>query len=64
MQVEIFDLSGRRIIALVDATYAVGRHEVEWDGRDERGRDVVSGTYLVRLRVNESVEAERLVMLR
>ncbi len=42
----------------------VGRHEVEWNGRDARGESVGSGTYLVRLRVNEFVEAERLVLLR
>lgn len=63
-QVEIVDLSGRRITTLIDAALAAGEHGTEWNGRDEGGREVAAGTYLVRLRVNESVEAERLVVLR
>jgi len=63
-QVDILDLNGRQIITLVDEAYAVGHHEVQWDGRDGEGHDVASGTYLVRLRVNDAVEAQRLIMLR
>ena len=64
VQVEIFDVSGRQVVTLIDRELPAGSHGAEWDGRDESGRDVGSGTYLVRLRVDESVEAERLVMLR
>ncbi len=64
VRVEVFELGGRRIATLIDAALAAGRHDAEWNGRDESGRDVASGAYLVRLRVDESVEAERLVMLR
>jgi hypothetical protein len=60
----IFDLQGRQVVALADATFEAGRHEVAWNGRDARGRSVASGTYLVRLQVNEVVEAERLIVLR
>ncbi len=63
-EVEIFDLAGRRIVTLLDETRPSGHHEIEWNGRDERGRGVASAAYLVRLRVNESVEAERLLLLR
>lgn len=64
VQVEILDLNGRRIIDLVDATFENGRHEITWKGRDARGREVASSTYLIRMRVNETVQAERLLMLR
>jgi hypothetical protein len=63
-QLEIIDLAGRRIATLIDTDLAAGDHETEWNGRDESGRDVATGTYLARLRVNETVEAERLVILR
>ena len=29
-----------------------GRHEVRWDGRDDRGRDCATGVYLARLVVD------------
>jgi hypothetical protein len=64
VRLEIFAVNGRRVATLVARDLPAGSHVAEWDGRDAAGRDVGSGTYLVRLRVNQSVEAERLVMLR
>lgn len=64
VQLGIFDLAGRRIVTLIDASLAAGDHDAEWNGRDGNGDVVASGTYLLRLRVDEAVEAERLVMLR
>jgi hypothetical protein len=64
VQLEVFDLGGRRIVTLIDAPLAAGHHGVEWNGRDESGGDMASGIYLVRLRINETIEAERLVMQR
>jgi hypothetical protein len=64
VRLAIFDLSGRQIVTLVDAALAAGDHAAEWNGRDESGRTAASGTYLLRLRVDDSVEAERLVILR
>ena len=37
-----------------------GRFEAYWDGRDERGRQVASGTYLVKLTVNGSSQFQRM----
>lgn len=45
----VVDLAGRLVRTLVDESASVGRHEVVWDGRDEGGRVVGSGTYLARL---------------
>ncbi len=64
VRIAIFDLNGRQVTQLVDAVFEAGHHQVEWNGRDASGRSVASGTYLVRLQVDETVEAERLVLLR
>jgi len=49
----IFDVRGRRIHTLVDGELrAAGEHAVTWNGRDERGRPVSSGTYFVRMDVD------------
>jgi hypothetical protein len=48
---EIFDSGGRLVRALaVDSPLTAGRHGVEWDGRDARGRSVSPGVYTYRLR--------------
>jgi hypothetical protein len=46
--VEVFDLAGRRLIALPAAQVATGETSLGWDGRDDRGRAVPGGKYVAR----------------
>ena len=45
----VFDVQGRMVRTLVDSYLAAGPRTVEWDGRDDRGRPLASGTYYMRL---------------
>ncbi|MCA9753996.1 MAG: S8 family serine peptidase [Gemmatimonadetes bacterium] len=45
----VYDVSGRRVRALVDRTVGAGEYRVAWDGRDESGRAVAPGMYFARL---------------
>ena len=49
MHLEVYDLQGRKVRTLVSGERAAGRHEVEWDGRNDASRQVASGVYLLRL---------------
>ncbi|MDX2475181.1 MAG: FlgD immunoglobulin-like domain containing protein [Candidatus Krumholzibacteria bacterium] len=62
VELEIFDIGGRRLRTLVREEMAAGSHTVEWNGRDIDGRAVASGVYLSRLRIGETVLTERLVL--
>jgi flagellar hook assembly protein FlgD len=53
----VYDLRGRLVCTLVEAFQRMGEHGVIWDGRDDAGRSLASGSYLVRLRGDESVLA-------
>ncbi|MFO7652994.1 MAG: FlgD immunoglobulin-like domain containing protein [Candidatus Krumholzibacteriia bacterium] len=46
--IEIADLRGRKVRTLIAGEYPAGRHDVTWDGRDDVGRALASGVYLVR----------------
>ena len=46
VRIDIYSIDGRRIRSLVNGTFAAGRHEEVWNGRDHNGRTVASGTYL------------------
>ncbi len=58
----IFDVTGRRVVTLVDGNQAAGSHNVEWDGKDAVGRQVAAGLYLVRL-LADDFGASRTMML-
>ena len=47
---EIHDVRGHRVRTLATGSLAAGEHSVHWDGRDDTGRALPSGTYLARVR--------------
>ncbi len=49
LRLDIFSVSGRRVRSLFDGTVTSGRHQVFWDGRDDAGKRVASGTYYSKL---------------
>jgi len=48
-QLAVYDPTGRRVRTLADGRLAPGRHALRWDGRDDAGRLVGNGVYLIRL---------------
>jgi flagellar hook assembly protein FlgD len=64
VSLEIFDLSGRRVRTLLDGIFSAGVHRAPWDGSDATGAPVASGVYLVRVRSGDSVDQQRLVLLK
>jgi len=49
LALEVFDVRGARVRTLARGAWPEGHHRLTWDGRDQDGRVVPSGVYLVRL---------------
>lgn len=47
--IEVYSLSGRLINRLSSPTQSAGFQQVQWDGRDRKGRRLANGTYLYRI---------------
>ena len=61
----IYDAAGRLVRTLVaDATLTAGRHERNWDGRDQTARGVAAGVYFYRLEVGGIRETRSMVLVR
>ncbi len=60
----IYNVLGRKIRTLLNRTVAAGQHRVQWDGRDDSGREAASGLYLVRLRSGNQVASRKIVKLK
>jgi hypothetical protein len=41
-----------------------GSYSINWDGKDEAGRDLASGVYLYELRAGEKIETRKLLLIR
>jgi len=60
----VYDVSGRVIRELDRGVRTAGEHEVVWDGRDGRGREVPSGIYFYRLTTPSGTAEGKAVVLR
>ena len=57
-------MGGRRVTSLVSAQMSAGPHQVEWNGRDDRGSRVASGTYLYRIETESFTATRRMTVLK
>ena len=64
VHIEIFNSLGERIRTLVERTQARGEHSIGWDGTDEKGNSVPSGVYFCRLRMDDFVKTDKMVLLK
>lgn len=62
VQLRVYDLAGRRVRNVLAGALGPGRHQVVWDGRDESGRRVAHGIYMLRLQAGE-LQAHRKIAL-
>jgi len=60
----IYDLTGRVVRSFSTSASRLMLYEVFWDGRDEKGRKVGTGVYIVRMTVGNRTEMKKLVLLR
>ncbi len=61
---EIFDLTGHRVRSLHDGPAVAGLHEWIWNGEDDHGRGLPSGSYMCRLEADGHLETRRMVMVK
>lgn len=64
VRLDLYSAAGMRVRRLASGVLEAGTHEIFWDGRDERGRDVASGTYLLRLETGDAALTRKLALVR
>ena len=58
VRLSVYDAMGRRLAVLVDESKPAGAYRAVWDGTDDRGRALPSGSYRIRLET-EGITATR-----
>jgi hypothetical protein len=64
VQVEVFDVGGRRVRTLLDEPRGAGIEDLTFDLRDEHESRLAQGIYLVRVRLGNTVIMRRLAITR
>lgn len=64
VQLHIFDVRGRLVRSLLNAKLQPGDHLARWDGRDDDGRSLPSGTYFCELKSGPSQAIIKLLLIK
>jgi len=64
VRLRIFDINGRSLKILADKTLPSGHHTAVWDGLDEQGCELPTGTYFCLLETREGSCVTKMILLR
>ena len=64
VRLEVFNVLGQRVASLVNQSQDAGWYLTDWDGTDETGRPVASGTYFYRFVTDVITDTKSMVIIR
>jgi hypothetical protein len=64
VSIVIYDLAGHRVRTLVDESLRAGPFTRSWDGKNDAGRIVGSGVYLIRMKTGAFVKTQKVAVVR
>ena len=63
VQLSIYNIKGQKVKTLINDFQDADEHSVVWDGNDSSGKNVSSGLYFYKLKVNGKTEAVKKCLL-
>jgi hypothetical protein len=64
IRIDVYDLIGRKVRTLVDQESSAGSYRIIWNGQDDSGRTVGSGTYIYIMRSGDYEKRMKAVFLK
>ena len=64
LNLSVFDVRGKCVRTLVEDMTAAGVHQILWDGLDESGLQLPTGTYFIRMQGKNEVQTRKALLLR
>lgn len=64
VRLDVYDVTGRRVVRLADKAMTAGDHAVTWTGRNDAGDRVAPGVYLVRFTGDGVVRTTKVTLTR
>ncbi len=63
VQLNVYNIRGEKVRTLIQDRLPATEYELSWDGTDDAGKNVASGTYFARLRIGKEVMQVRQMQL-
>ncbi|GAB6281920.1 MAG: hypothetical protein STSR0008_06640 [Ignavibacterium sp.] len=62
--IKIYNIIGQQVRTLINEEKDAGEYQVQWDGKNDFGQNVSSGTYLYRVIAGDYVKTLKMILLR
>ncbi len=64
VRLAVYDLLGKKVRTLVNENQSTGEYYTIWDGKDDNGNNVASGTYIYKLNTKKFSKSRRMVLVK
>ena len=64
VRMDIYNVLGQKVAAIVDEPLQAGAHSTVWDGRDENGRHLSSGVYIAQISSPDGMKTLRMTLMK
>lgn len=64
VDITVYNAAGQKVNQLVQGMFLPGTHTISWDGRDEKGRLLGSGTYVARVTLSRTTFSHTIALLK
>jgi len=64
VDIEVFNLKGQKVRNLVEGNYQKGEFTVNWNGKNDVGRDEPSGVYFYKMSTKSSIQTKKMILMR
>jgi flagellar hook assembly protein FlgD len=63
VQLNVYNIRGEKVRTLIQDSLPANTYDVSWNGTDDAGKSVASGSYFARLRIGKEVMQVRSMQL-
>jgi hypothetical protein len=64
VDVEVFDILGRKVATLFSGKIAAGNHQVVWNGTNDTGQFVSNGVYFYKIRTADFSQTRKMILMK
>ena len=61
---KIYDILGNEVATLVNENKSAGSYEILWNGTNNKGEQVASGTYIYRISAGDFIESKKMILVK
>jgi hypothetical protein len=64
VSIDVFNMTGQKVKTLVDQYMTAGTYRIEWDGTDDAGRSMTSGTYFYKMSSSHFNSVKKMLLVK